>query len=325
MTSRQPMAHLPKKWSNHVQSAVLHVISLAQYALVEVRGWAASSFNPRLRLAAEVERLDSEVVLVREEIRLKDARMGRLAPSQRPRYRATERMAILELRAARGWSLQQTAEVFLVTAETISSWVKRLDEQGLDALVRLSEPVNKYPQFVRHLVRRLKAVCPTMGKVKMAQILARAGLHLGVTTVGRMLQETPGSLPATEVVTAFPERVVTSKRPNHVWQVDLTVVPTSMGFWVSWMPFSLPQCWPFCWWVAVVLDHFSRRVMGITVFQGRPTSVLVRSFLGRAIGTVGRNPKYLISDQGKQFHCPAFKTWCRRKADPAAIRRRGQA
>ena len=45
-------------------------------------------------------------------------------------------MAILELRAARGWSLEQTAKTFLVTAETIRSWVRRIDEAGAKALVQ---------------------------------------------------------------------------------------------------------------------------------------------------------------------------------------------
>jgi len=31
-------------------------------------------------------------------------------------------------------------------------------------------------------VQRLKALCPGMGRVKTAQTLARAGLHLGATT-----------------------------------------------------------------------------------------------------------------------------------------------
>jgi hypothetical protein len=22
-----------------------------------------------------------------------------------------------------------------------------------------------------------------------------------------------------------------------------------LGFWVSWLPFALPQVWPFCWWL----------------------------------------------------------------------------
>jgi putative transposase len=72
----------------------------------------------------------------------------------------------------------------------------------------------------------------------------------------------------------------------------------------------LPQCWPFCWWVAVVLDHYSRRVLGLTVFQQQPTSEQARVFLGRVIAAVGTAPKYLITDSGAQFCCPGFTRWC---------------
>ena len=64
--------------------------------------------------------------------------------------------------------------------------MKRLDERGPDALVQLREPVNKFPEFVRYAVQCLKILCPSMGKVKLAQGLSLAGLHLGVATVGRM-------------------------------------------------------------------------------------------------------------------------------------------
>ncbi len=95
--------------------------------------------------------------------------MARISPHRRPQYRPVERMAILELRAAQGWSLRQTAKTFLVTDATIGSWTKRIDEEGPDALVQLREPVNRFPQFVRYAVQRLKTLCPTMGKVKIAQ------------------------------------------------------------------------------------------------------------------------------------------------------------
>jgi transcriptional regulator with XRE-family HTH domain len=65
-------------------------------------------------------------------------------------------MAILELRAARGWSLKQTADTFLVTPATIASWLKRINDQGANALLQLREPVNKFPDFVRYIVQRLK-------------------------------------------------------------------------------------------------------------------------------------------------------------------------
>jgi len=48
------------------------------------------------------------------------------------------------------------------------------------------QPVNKFPDFVRYIVQRLQALCPRLGKAKIAQVLARAGLHLAITTVGRV-------------------------------------------------------------------------------------------------------------------------------------------
>jgi len=100
---------LPSGWPENVKSAVLYVISLAHYAITCARGWAANSINARVRLAAKSDRLLQEVELLHEQIRIRDARMARLDPHRRPHYTATERMAILELKAARGWSLAQTA------------------------------------------------------------------------------------------------------------------------------------------------------------------------------------------------------------------------
>ena len=82
-----------------------------------------------------------------------------------------------------------------MTSATIGSWMKRVDEQGPDALLQIRDPVNKFPDFVRYAVQRLKTLCPSMGKVKIAQTLSRAGLHLGATTVGRIFKETPRPFP----------------------------------------------------------------------------------------------------------------------------------
>src|ERR1017187_1293083 len=84
---------LPWSWPKHAKSATLHVISLAHFVLPHVRGWAADSPLHRVRLAADRDRLDTEVALLREEIRIKDARMAALAPHRRPHYPPTERMA----------------------------------------------------------------------------------------------------------------------------------------------------------------------------------------------------------------------------------------
>ena len=195
--------------------------------------------------------------------------------------------------------------------------MKRLDEGGEKALLQLQEPVNKFPEFVATILRQLKSLFPGMGKVKIAQVLARAGLHLGVTTVGRMLKRpiknVEQEINLSEDLETEKVRIVTAKYPGHVFHLDLTVVPTSRGFWVPWLHQSWPQVWPFCWWVGWIVDHYSRYVIGFAVFKKKPTTKEVRSFLGRAFRKAKIKPKHIIMDKDKPFDCDAFKEWCRRR------------
>jgi DNA-binding transcriptional regulator YiaG len=120
-----------------VHRSILHAISMAATALTQA--WSRGVRHS----PAEMERLRTEVGLLREELDLKDARFARVPARRRPHYGPVQRMRILELRAARGWSARQVAERFLVSEETIANWMRRLDEEGEAGLVRLEEPVNR--------------------------------------------------------------------------------------------------------------------------------------------------------------------------------------
>ena len=88
MTAKEkPKIPLPKDWTGNVRSAVLHVISLAQYATAYTGSWAANSPNERMRLKVENDRFQAEVALLKEEIRIKDARLLRWDPRKRPRFK----------------------------------------------------------------------------------------------------------------------------------------------------------------------------------------------------------------------------------------------
>jgi len=100
-----------------------------------------------------------------------------------------------------------------------------------------------------------------------------------------------------------------ARRP---WPTQPTV-PTGFGFWIPWLPFALPQRWPFCWWIAVVVDHYSRRVMGAAVFASEPSASEVTGFLGRVSRRWRCRPAHLITDHGPQFTADAFRAWCRRR------------
>ena len=135
---------LPTKWNKRLKSALTWAVALARTALIEARALVEGKNGNHASI--DGDRLSNEVALLREELRIKDARLARIAPAHRPHYPPTERLAILALKAARGWNADQTANVFFVSEITIGNWLKRLDEPGC-GLVALRKPVNRFPDF----------------------------------------------------------------------------------------------------------------------------------------------------------------------------------
>ena len=69
--------------------------------------------------------------MLREELRIHGARMRRVPPHRRPQYTGLERMAILQLRAMRGWNKSETSRHFLVSDDTIRDWLRQFDDDAL--------------------------------------------------------------------------------------------------------------------------------------------------------------------------------------------------
>ncbi len=320
---------IPREWPSHTVGGVVQAIALARFALMHVRGWCANSPIARVRLAGERDAALGELAAVREEVRILRERVVAIRSAERPRYPPTLRAAILVLRAARGWTITETARRFVLTEATIASWMKRLDEGGPDALVALGTPVNRFPDFVGELVRRLRASFPALGKKRIADLLARSGLHLAVATVARMLKRKPPSPKGTtdgsatehvdEVVAddiaaanAKP-RAVTAKAPHHVWHIDFTLLPLVSGGWTAWFPFSLIQRWPFAFWLGVVLDQYSRSVVAWRLWLSQPSADEVVALLDDARARARSSPKHLVSDRGPQFR-ETYLAWCAKHA-----------
>ena len=116
---------LPRQWPSVVRSAVIHSVSLAFTALTATWSRGASERRHSVCLATELDRAHAEIALLKEELSIKDTRWGRVSPRRRPYYRPYQRTRILELKAARGWSALEAAKVFLVTEETITSWLSQ--------------------------------------------------------------------------------------------------------------------------------------------------------------------------------------------------------
>lgn len=301
----------PTSWPEKVRSSILNVISLAHWAIVYTRSMCANSPLERVRLRGKLERARNEISLLKEEIRIKDARFMRIKPRSRPHYSPLERMAILELKAARGWNNAQAAKAFMIDPDTVYSWSKRIDEYGAHAFIQTPEPINKFPQFVTYIVQRLKVLCPAMGKRKLADCLSRAGLVLSASTVQRFLKRKPKP-PSLSPENMEKAKKIKSKYPNHIWNIDLTVIPTGVGFWVRWFPFSLPLRWPFCLWAGVIVDHFSRTCIGFSLFKKKPCSRDVQRMLKKAFVNIRGKPKHLITDRGKEFDCESFRKFCKK-------------
>ena len=136
---------------------------------------------------AHIYRLETEVALLREELRLTSSRIKRLDSNRRPQYLPLERMAILELRAMRGWNKTETARHFCINEDTLRSWLRRADD---DSLLQTESSVNRFPDFVRYAVQRIKLFCQTLGKAKIADTLARAGMVPRSTKrpIGRLIR-----------------------------------------------------------------------------------------------------------------------------------------
>ena len=92
---------LPKDWPEYVKLATIHSVALAHRVITYSRSFAINSSIERVRLAGELDCVQNEIALLHEELRIKDARMAKLPPRKRPQYALQERMAILELKAAR--------------------------------------------------------------------------------------------------------------------------------------------------------------------------------------------------------------------------------
>jgi putative transposase len=132
----------------------------------------------------------------------------------------------------------------------------------------------------------LRAEGRAVGKKRIARLMRTAGIvgvsrRRGIVTT----QRDRDARPAPDLV----DRNFIADRPNQLWVADITYIPTAAGFL----------------YLAVVLDAFSRRIVGWAMETHLRTE-LVLPALEMAIGQ--RKPSEVIhhSDQGSQYTALAF-------------------
>jgi putative transposase len=142
-----------------------------------------------------------------------------------------------------------------------------------------------------HHVSVQRAEGCAVGKKRIARLMRAAGIagvsrRHGITTTRRDHH----ARPAPDLV----NRKFAADRPNQLWVGDITYIPTAAGFL----------------YLAVVLDAFSRRIVGWSMETHLRTE-LVLAALEMAIKQ--RKPHNVIhhSDQGSQYTALAFGGRCR--------------
>jgi putative transposase len=152
----------------------------------------------------------------------------------------------------------------------------------------------------------LKAHGIRTSRRRVARLLAEQGLE-GVSRRRRRSTTTPARQPAAPDLVE--RRFQAARRPNQVWFADITYVPT----WEGWL------------YVALVVDAWSRRIVGWAMREGLEAALVVDA-LGMA-STQRRPPVGAIhhSDRGSQYASTIFGRTLAESGLVASMGRRGCA
>jgi transposase len=290
--------HVPVFLCDCAELGRCHAILLSQaYQLARAR--LASAGSPILRLLVQRDQEATEGDLLRREVEIFRAQREGIPPHRRPDYRPEQRLAILQLRRLRGWSIKKTAKHFVLHLNTVRAWIRAAEGKGRPSLLAGAVVWNRIDDVVRWAVHELRRLCPEpeFGTRSIARQVLRASIQISRSSVQRVLREPKPVRPPrpAKPVMALPlgkkpYHLLVPKWINRVWHVDLLTVQ------ILWLRFS----------IAAILDGFSRRLLCLRVYRcthrARDMAALVR----RVAKQFGR-PRFVITDHGTQFR-RSFRT-----------------
>ena len=168
---------------------------------------------------------------------------------------------------------------------------REASDVALSARVRAIHERSRGTYGAPRIHAELAAEGTPVSRKRVARVMREAGLAGVSRRKGpRTTRRDPKARPAPDLV----ERRFEAEAPDRLWVADITYVPTAAGFL----------------YLAVVLDVFSRRVVGWSMADHLRTE-LVLDALDMAVGQ--RRPASVIhhSDQGCQYTSLAFGERCR--------------
>jgi putative transposase len=194
-------------------------------------------------------------------------------------------------------SIPTMCRVLGVSASGYYAWQRRgpssrsrTDQDLLDQ-IRAFHRQSRGTYGAPRIHRDLRATGVRVGRKRVARLLKQAGLR-GVSRRKWLVTTVRAAhaRPAPDLV----QRAFTATGPNQLWVADITYIPT----------------WSGTLYLAVVLDVWSRRIVGWAMETHLRTSLVVAA-LDMAIAQ--RRPQAVIhhSDQGCQYTAIAFGRRCR--------------
>ena len=172
---------LPKQWPSRVRSGVLHAISLAHYSLTFTRSWAANSINARIRAGEQPPPPGAGPAPGRDAHQGQPhAAHSRSAPAALPAHcaaghpRAQGHPGLDGATLARDHSHGRVVDGLFGRRLPAFPRPERRARQQVPRLRRLRRPA-------------AEGALSQDGQGQDRQVLCHAGLHLGSTTVQRML------------------------------------------------------------------------------------------------------------------------------------------
>ena len=267
-------------------------VVLAQ-AMQTARTRLSAAATPLLRLMIQRDHAVTESALLRRELEILRTSRAAISPHRRPDYPPEQRLAIIQLMRLRDWNVKTAAKRFVIHVNTLRAWIKELEGKGGSSLLVGAVVWNRMDDAVRWAAREIRRFCPEpeFGTRTIARHLVRAGIQISRSTVQRLLREPEAKQPQRKPRPAMenpvgikPDRLLMPQKPNQVWHSDITQIR------ILWSTF----------FVAAVLDGFSRKIIAMKVYARTPCARNMAALVRSAAARHG-SPKFLITDNGSQF------------------------
>jgi len=186
------------------------------------------------------------------------------------------------------------------------AWSRRVEESAhLESEVRDIHVESRGTYGSPRVFAELRCRGRSVGRHRVARCMRAAGITARLTRRWHRTTDSSHGLPVAENLL---DRAFTAERPNQKWVTDITYVWTLEG----WL------------YVAVVLDLFSRRIVGWSMASHMRTD-LVMGALTMAVGN--RLPDDALmhhSDQGSQYASFAYQAALQHHGLTCSMSRRGE-